>query len=557
VASAAILIAHHDPASRDRLRRIVQRRFGADYEVVVAGTADGTLAALRRLRERDADVALVLAEQWLPDLPGADLLARVPEIVREARRGLLVTWADRTTADWIVKASALGQIDAHVVEPSGDADERFFLAIGELLTEWEQQHRPPFAAIRIVGDPWDSASHALRDALQRSGVPLRFEDATGDEGRALVTQAGKGAELPLAVLFDGRVLSRPSAAQVAEALGVNADVRGERFDVTIVGSGPSGLAAAVYAASEGLRVLVLEREAIGGQASSSSLIRNYLGFPRGLSGAELTNRAYIQAWGLGAQSVIGRAATGLRLEPDAFTLELDDGSAIRSRAVILACGVSYRRIGIESLEAFVGRGVFYGAGVTEAPAMANEPVYVVGGANSAGQAALYLSRFAKQVTILVRGPVLEEMSEYLVREIGVRDNIAVRVNTVIAEAHGDSRLRMVTIRDTASGQAEDVPATAVFIMIGAAPRTDWLPPDISRDAKGFILTGDDAVSAAGGSTRAALETSVSGVFAVGDVRHGSMKRVAAAVGEGSTAVRFVHEYLARRPNPEPVQRPHG
>jgi thioredoxin reductase (NADPH) len=302
----------------------------------------------------------------------------------------------------------------------------------------------------------------------------------------------------------------------------------------------------VYAASEGLHVLVLENEALGGQAGTSSLIRNYLGFPRGLSGADLTHRAYLQAWMLGARFLIGRAAEGLRAEPDAHVLVLDDDSEIRSRAIVLAVGVRYRRIGIDTLEAFVGRGVFYGAGVTEAPGMADEEVYVVGGANSAAQAALYLSRFAARVTVLVRESSLTAVSDYLVRDIEARDNIAVRLNTVAIEGRGDYRLRSLTIRDTASDRSEEVSATAVFIMIGASPRTGWLPRDVGRDNRGYILTGESAPVqvAADGRPNAALQTSIPGVFAVGDVRSGSMKRVAAAVGEGSTAIRMVHDYIA-------------
>jgi thioredoxin reductase (NADPH) len=541
----AIVVAHHDVEARERIRRILARRLGADYEIIAADTANDVLLALQRLRDTGADVAFVLAEQWLADAPGASLLARVPAIHRDARRALLVRWEDRTTADWIVKASALGQIDAYVVEPWYDADESFFLAIGELLSEWEQLHRPPFAAIRLVGDPSDPSVHELRDGLQRSGVPHRLDETDSDEGRDLLARVGGAAELPLMVLWDGRVLVKPTPATVAEALGVNADVSQEIYDLAIVGAGPAGLAAAVYAASEGLRVLVLERQAIGGQASSSSLIRNYLGFPRGLSGTELTNRAYVQAWSLGARSIIGRTATHLRVAQD-FILELDDTSAVVTHTVILATGVSYRRLGVDSVEAFAGRGVFYGAGVTEAPAMVGEPVYIVGGANSAGQAALYLCRFARRVTLLVRGAALREMSEYLVREIGVRDNISVRLNSIIVEARGDSRLRSLVLRDSSTNQDEEVDATAVFIMIGAAPRTDWLPADIERDGKGFIRTGDEVSLVAQTKHRPSLETSTPGVFAVGDVRAGSMKRVAAAVGEGSTAVRYVHDYLAVR-----------
>ena len=378
-----------------------------------------------------------------------------------------------------------------------------------------------------------------------SGVPTQFHDADSPEGRRLLASAGELNPLPLAILHTGPALARPTPAQLAEALGVNTDPSSELFDVTVVGSGPAGLAAAVYAASEGLRVLVVESEALGGQAGTSSLIRNYLGFPRGLAGADLTNRAYRQAWLLGARFLIGRTANGLLARGDALRLVLDDGSEVRSLSIILSVGVSYRRIGIDSLEDFVGRGVFYGAGVTEAPGMADEEVYVVGGANSAGQAALHLGRFAARVTILVRGSSLSEMSDYLVQDLNSRDNITVRLNTVVREGRGDYRLRSLVLRDSASEKTEEVAATGVFIMIGASPRTGWLPAEVRRDERGYVLTGDSAAKAGTPPPRS-LETSLPGVFAVGDVRAGSMKRVAAAVGEGSTVIRVVHDYLAAR-----------
>lgn len=556
--SAAIVAVDDDAAALKRLRGILERRFGADYEIVTERSPQAALTSLRDLRERGSDVALVLATQWIPEMPGVELLAQVAAIHREARRALLITWGERSTAEWIVKASALGQIDTYVIRPWRDADEQFCHAVSELLDDWDRLHRPRFEALRIVGDRWDAYSHGLQDSLQRSGVPHRFYEADSAEGRELLEGAGQPGPLPVAILFDGRVIPRPTPAAVADALGVNTDPGSGLFDVTIVGSGPAGLAAAVYGASEGLRVLVLENEALGGQAGTSSLIRNYLGFPRGVRGAELTNRAYLQAWILGARFLIGRTATGLRVGREAHVLLLDDGSEIRSRTIVVATGVSYRSIGIDSLEALVGRGVFYGAGVSEAPGMAGEEVYVVGGANSAGQAAVYLSRFAARVTILVRGPSLTEMSEYLVRDLDARDNVEIRLNTVVAEGRGDYRLRSLVLRDTASGRTEEVPATAVFILIGASPRTGWLPADVARDDRGFILTGDAVpVASAEGHPPAQLETSIPGVFAVGDVHAGSMKRVAAAVGEGSTAIRQVHDHLDRREAPVAEQRSLG
>jgi len=540
-----ILAVADDDESIARIGRILERRFGADYAIHVERSPAAALTTLRNLRDAGKDVAVVLAAHRMSDMTGIELLAEAAKSHRDARRVLLTTWGDRSAAESIVKASALGQMHAHILGPTRDVDESFCHAVTELLDEWDRQHRPQFQAVRIVGDRWDAYSHGLQDALQRSYVPFGFHDAETTEGQELLKQAPANSELPVAILFDGRVLPRPTPVEIADALGVNTDPSTEVFDVTVVGSGPAGLAAAVYGASEGLSVLVLENEALGGQAGTSSLIRNYLGFPRGLSGADLTHRAYLQAWLLGARFVIGRAATGLGGERGKRVLALDDGSEVVSRAIILAVGVSYRRIGLESLEALVGRGVYYGSGVTEAPGMADEEVYVVGGANSAGQAALYLSRFAARVTMLVRGSSLAEMSDYLVRDIERRTNIAVRLDTVVVAAHGDDRLRMLTIRDVATDRTEEVPATAVFIMIGASPKTGWLPAELERDARGYILTGDSlSAESARDGPAPPLESSMPGVFAVGDVRAGSMKRVASAVGEGSSVVQLVHAHLA-------------
>jgi len=543
--AAVIVAVDDDDDSSARIGRVLVRRFGADYQVVREHSPSAALKALDELHRDGKDVALVLAAHGMADMTGIEVLAQVSSKHRHARRALLIPWGDRSTAESIVKASALGQIDAHIVRPWRDADESFCHAVTELLDEWDRNHRPQFEAVRIVGDRWDAYSHGVQDALQRSNVPYRFYEADCAEGRELLERSAESGPLPVAILFDGRVLPRPAPAEIADALGVNTDPGAEVFDVAIVGSGPAGLAAAVYGASEGLRVLVLENEALGGQAGTSSLIRNYLGFPRGLSGADLIHRAYLQAWMLGARFLIGRAASGLRAEPDALVLELDDGSEIRSRTIVVAAGVRYRRMGIDTLEAFTGRGVFYGAGVTEAPGMADEDVYVVGGANSAAQAALYLSRFAARVTVLVRESSLTAMSAYLIRDMEARDNVVVRLNAVVTDGSGDYRLRSLTIRDTAADRIEEVSATAVFILIGASPRTNWLPPDIQRDDRGYILTGDSVPGPpANARLNAPLQTSTPGVFAVGDVRAGSMKRVAAAVGEGSTAMRLVHDYLA-------------
>ncbi len=456
----------------------------------------------------------------------------------------------------------MGEVHRIVPGPAAETDEQFNLAVQELLYEWARQNRPRFEVIRIVGHRWSEACHRFRDHLERGGISYGFYEPDSPEGRALLEHAGTIGPLPIAVLHDGQVFVQPTALEIVEALGMNA-ARSvpSTVDVAVIGAGPAGLSAAVYAASEGLRVVVIEAEVFGGQAGTTSLIRNYLGFPNGLSGADLAQRAYEQAKSFGAQFLIARKAIDLRVDGDVRILTLEEAlgvdshrtlprvparAEVCSRAVVLATGVSYRRIGIESVDAFVGRGVFYGASTTEAPAMRGEEVYVVGGANSAGQAALHLSRFAAKVTVLVRGSSLaERMSDYLVREIKASPNVAVRLNHEVAGARGDQRLRSLILRNRILGSTEEVPAMAVFILIGAAPRTAWLPPELERDEGGFILTGSRLSSTSPDAKPFAFGTSLPGVFAVGDVRAGAAQRVASAVGEGSVAIRDVHEYLGR------------
>jgi thioredoxin reductase (NADPH) len=543
----AIIVVEDEPPSLARIKRLLERRFGADYQVVAESTAAVALDRLRELRAADVEVAVILADQSLPEMAGVDFLAQCTDICPEAKRCVLVTFAElEAEREPILRSAALGQIETFLPKPWRDADEAFYHGVTKFLDEWDRTHRPQFEAIRIVGDPWDPYGQAMREALHRSGVPYGFYDADSEKGRRLLEKSGLSGPLPVAIFSDGRVLARPGSNEIASAMGINTDPTARDFDVTVVGSGPAGLAAAVYGASEGLAVLLVENEALGGQASTSTMIRNYLGFPRGLSGQELAGRAFRQAWFFGASFVIGRNAVGLRRDDDMLVLELDDGSVARSRTVVLATGVSYRRLGIPRLEELVGHGVYYGAPVTEATGMAGQHVYVVGGGNSSGQAVTHLARFAAQVTLVVRDPQLGEMSDYLIRELEARRNVDVRLNTIVEDAHGDRRLRSLTVRDTVRQVSEEVKATAVFILIGAEPHTTWLPAELQRDERGYILTGDSIREPfTDGRLPATLETSMAGVFAVGDVRNGSMKRIAAAVGEGSTAIRKVHEYLAR------------
>ncbi|MGY1737603.1 NAD(P)/FAD-dependent oxidoreductase [Geodermatophilus sp. SYSU D00684] len=399
----------------------------------------------------------------------------------------------------------------------------------------------------MVGERWAARSHEIRDLLSRNSVAYGFLDVTSEEGRALLREVGRPAgRLPVVVLFDGRVLEDPSGLQIADALGVRTRPDARPYDVTVVGAGPAGLAAAVYGASEGLRTVVLETEAVGGQAGTSSLIRNYLGFPRGIPGADLAQRAYEQAWLLGAEFVYGPRAVGLEASGAGPVVSLSDGSTVTSRAVVLATGVTYRRLGVPSLDALVGAGVFYGAAAPEAQAMAGEEVYVVGGANSAGQAALHLARYARRVTLLVRGASLAAtMSDYLIREIDAAANVTVRHGAEAVGGGGEGRLTHLVVRDRGGGDTETVPAAGLFVLIGAEPHTQWLPDAIHRDDAGYVLTGADRRGSPAGGGSHAFETSVPGVFAVGDVRHGSVKRVASAVGEGAIAIRMVHDHLGR------------
>ena len=533
------------------LMGMLRRRYGADYDVIAERSAGAGLTRLARLRDEGRDVAIVLAARLLPDGCGIDFLSSARAFHPEVKRAVLVSLEDAwggepaATAD-IMRATAFGEIDNYLFAPAVDPDEQFHHALTELLDEWARRQRPRFEVIRIVGERWSEETQVLRDRLERSSVPFGFYEAGSPEGRALLERAGATGPLPVAILHDGRVFARPTTIEVAEALGLDVTAEATTFDVAVVGAGPAGLAAAVLAASEGLRVLVVEAEVIGGQAGTSSLIRNYLGFPRGLSGQELALRAYLQAWFFGAKFLIGRTAIGLRVDGDDRVLTLDDGTEVRSRTVVLAMGVSYRRMGIQSIDALVGRGVFYGGAATEARAMRGEEVCVVGGANSAGQAAIYLARFAAKVTLLARSSSLAKMSRYLVREIEAVPSIELRRHTEIVEARGDRRLRSLRLRDLVANSIDELPAAAVFIFIGAVPKTDWLPDDVITDDHGFVVTGAglEAVAAPVDAPRGSLATSLSGVFAVGDVRAGSLKRVASSVGEGSSVIRSVHEYLA-------------
>ncbi len=536
-----ILVVEDDRSARDVLEECLNRRYGTDYDVMSLPGPVAAFNELLRLRDKAADVALIVAGQWMKPETGTAFLARTRDAFPTARRLVVTRWSDLSALPTIARAATLGEIDHQASLPWNETDEQFLALVGDILADWAREHGRFTSGITIVSERSDVQGQALADVLERwGGARVGFVVAETAEGLRLVAGLDPGDRMPVAVLPDGRILARPSLSEVAEAFGANAEPLSTPFDVAILGSGPAGLSAAVNLGSEGLRVLLVEPSI--GQAGSSPMIRNFLGFPSGLSGAELLRRAWQQAWMFGVQARIGRGANGIRADGDERIVLLDDGSEARARAIVLAMGASYRRIGIPSVEGLVGRGVFYGSGATEARAMAGEPVAVVGGGNSAAQSAIHLARYARTVTVIVRGHSLAgTVSEYLLEQLNDLPNVEVRLSSEIAEARDHRRLRSLVIRDNAAGTIDERDATGLFLLIGAEPQTAWLPSAIARDERGFVLTGDD-VPSADGHTRLPFETTMPGVFAAGDVRHDSMKRVAAAVGEGAAASQQVQRY---------------
>jgi len=559
-ARAAIVIVGRHPGAREILHREMSKRYGADYQLVVCSRPAELAARMRDLLAAGLPVALVIGGVGAQDPDGIDVLSAVRSIAPTALRVAAVGWGDWQSVRSVFDAVALGTVDHWVIGPATAPAEEFHRAITEFLREWASQRGGGFEPVRVIGKRWSPRSQELRDLFSRYRVPAGFYDAASEHGRQMLHDLGlESPELPVVVLrfaAQARTLVNPSNTEIADAFGLMRPIPpGEVFDVAVVGAGPAGLAAAVGASSEGLSTVVVEHEAVGGQAGTSSMIRNYPGFSQGISGASLAQEAWQQAWAFGTTFLYMRQATGLARDGGHYRLGLSDGGVLASRTVIIATGVTYRRLGIPGLEKLQGRGVFYGAAASEAPAMRGRNVFVAGGGNSAGQAALYLAKWAKNVTILVRGPSLaDSMSDYLIRQIGAAPNVAVRYRVQATGGTGGStgHLESLMMEDTASGERRTVAADALFVLIGALPRTEWLGESVARDRQGFIRTGPDLPAGPGHRGPAGrpplplpLETSLPGVFAAGDVRRGSVKRVASAVGEGAATIPLVHRYLAR------------
>jgi thioredoxin reductase (NADPH) len=546
-----LLVVDRDQAVLRQVGDQLAWRYGHDYRVERAGGHEQALARLQELAAAGDELALVLAARSLADGDESGPLQWTRRLHPHAKRGLMVArgaLADPDTAATILDAIAMGRIDYYVPIPALTPDEDFHHTISTFLLEWATEQRKVADTVHLVGEEWTGRAWELRETFERCAVPHDFCLADSERGRRLLAQAGPDAELPLMVLPDGRALGNPTDAEIADAAGAPRDLGAREFDVVIVGTGPAGLSAAVYGASEGLRTLVVDEGGIGGQARSSSLIRNYLGFPRGVSGRRLAEQAYEQAAVFGASFLLMHRVVALERDGARLTLTLPDERRVSAAVVILATGASYRRLGVPALEALTGAGVFYGGPAAEAYALAGKDVFVAGGGNSAGQAVLHLARYARRVTLLVRGPSLEAgMSHYLIQEIAATPSVDVRTHTTVVGGGGEGRLQRLVLRD---GDGEEtVAADALFALIGARPRTDWLPAAIARDERGFLRTGDDLPGDAGWPLERqplALETSMPGVLAAGDVRHGSVKRVASAVGEGSIAVQLVHGLLGDR-----------
>ena len=546
----AILTVDDDPSVSRAVARDLRRRFGERYRVLRAESGQQALDTLRELKLRGGQVAVLVADYRMPGLTGIEFLEQAMDLYPDAKRVLLTAYADTSAA---IDAINIVDLDHYLLKPWNPPEEKLYPVLDGLLDAWCRAERRQVLETKVVGDRWSARSYEVREFLARNQVPYRWYLADEPEGTRLLAAAGLGADaLPVLVTPAGSALANPTDSEIATEVGLRT-IPGENFyDVIIIGGGPAGLGSAVYAASEGLRTVLIERTATGGQAGQSSRIENYLGFPDGVSGAQLTERARRQAVKFEAEVVTAREIVELRADGPARTVRFADGGELSAHTVVLATGVAYRQLPAPGLAALTGRGVYYGAALTEAAGCAGEHVYVVGGANSAGQAAVYLSRHARTVTMLVRGPSLTaSMSHYLIEQIAAIPNIVVRTCVEVIGGDGEEHLAKLTLRDNATGVTETVPASRLFVFIGAAPRTDWLDGVVERDRHGFVVAGPDLVP--GGRRPSGwtldrdpfhLETSLPGVFVAGDARSESVKRVASAVGEGAMAIALVHRYLS-------------
>ncbi len=546
----AILTVDDDPMVSAAISRDLRSRYGADYRIVRATSGAQALTVLTKLALRNQPVALIASDQRMPEMTGIEMLERARTHAPGAKNLLLTAYADTDVA---IKAINDIGLDYYLLKPWDPPEERLYPIIDDLLGDWRQANPDHTSDVRVVGHRWSDRSHDIKTFLARNHVPYRWFDVERDtEAQRLRDLAqSTAADLPLVLVPEGDTLRSPTTLDLAHALGLRTRAEQPLYDVCIVGAGPAGLAAAVYAASEGLSTVVVEREAPGGQAGQSAAIENYLGFPKGLTGFDLTHRAVAQVTRFGAEMVLARAVVGLETRGPVHAVLFDGSGEVEARALIVATGVSYRRLEAAGLDELTGRGIYYGATASEANQCQGDDVYVVGAANSAGQAALNLARFAKRVVLVVRAARLEDtMSRYLVERITTSPDIEVRYRSEVVACRGDGHLETLTLADRDSGVNEEVPSSWLFVFIGASPRTEWLGPDVVRDDKGFVITGQDLLGPGRGHCwplpRApfALETSVPGVFAAGDVRLDSMKRVASAVGEGAMSVYLVHRYLA-------------